>query len=387
MSLLFYLLLLFNQLPFNSVVIIEGHTKLGLPSTGTGIVLSSTKVLTNAHVVGPSSTLIVTNFYGTSYVVRKAYVCPDLDVALLITDHMTGVLPANISNESPHIGQEVYALGHPFALSYTLTRGIISSTKRIINKLPLIQLDAAVNRGNSGGPLFNTNFEVLGINTVIASRNIIPSAVGFQGLAFAIPIKFALKVANLLEKYKGVLKLGFWGVDVQHVNGKVIVLNVATKSPLYNYLKPWDIIKRINGTPINDVYDFYVNTLTLLINQKISVVLQRGGREQKLEFNLKGYSKEVGRLETFSMPSVNLNLNPIPPSYRILWGLPYGVVADDSYRVWGINKGDAILELNGNPINNQYDLIRLTSGLRYAIFRIFSPKTKKYMFVRVFFSP
>ena len=139
--------------------------------------------------------------------------------------------------------------------------------------------------------------------------------------------------------------------------------------------------------PIRSVYDFYINARTLLIGQEVSMLLIRGGHKLNIKFELKGTPKIIGRSETFGLPSLNLNLKPIPPSYRILWGLSHGVIADDSYKPWGISKGDAILEVNGKPVNNQYDLIRLASSLRKAVFRVFSPKTKKYKFVKVFISP
>src|SRR6266498_1957464 len=216
----------FRQFPFGQIPQIPSPG----PSRGLGsgfIINPDGLVLTNAHVVADSDEVIV-----------------------------------KLGDPSKtRVGDWVVAIGTPYGLDNTVTSGIVSAKSRALpgdSVVPFIQTDAAVNPGNSGGPLFNMDGEVIGINSQIFSRS-----GGFQGLAFAIPIDVALKVKDDIVTH-GKVSHGRLGVTVQPVD-QALAENFGLKSPQGALvssvqkgspaakagLEPGDVILKFNGTPIN----------------------------------------------------------------------------------------------------------------------------------------
>ena len=169
---------------------------------GTGFILDKDgHIMTNYHVVANARQIEVTLFNRKSYKADVIGVEPSLDVAI-IQIHAPNLAPAVIGDSRGlQVGQKVFAIGNPFGLNGTMTRGIVSSIRSVEepsgNKIDeAIQTDAAINPGNSGGPLLNSRAEVIGVNTMIAS-NVGQSA----GIGFAIPINTAKAVVNDLVAY------------------------------------------------------------------------------------------------------------------------------------------------------------------------------------------
>ncbi len=232
---------------------------------GSGFIVSSDGyVLTNAHVVDDASEVTVKLTDRREFVAKVIGVDKRSDVAL-IKIAATG-LPTVHFGDSSRLkpGQWVVAIGSPFGFENSVTAGVVSATARPLdeNYVPFIQTDAAVNPGNSGGPLFNVDGQVIGINAQIYSRT-----GGFMGMSFAIPIDLALNVKNQLLT-KGKVSRSRIGVGVQDVNQKLaqsfglgtphgaLISSVEPKSPSERAgLQPGDVITSVNGHYIDHSFD------------------------------------------------------------------------------------------------------------------------------------
>lgn len=160
---------------YNSVFVITAGNSLG-----SGFAVGEDCVLTNVHVVQGAERVTVTSYSGQKYSATVYYKDAERDIAILaVAEAAFTPLPA-ADLDSAKIGDDIYAIGAPNSLAYTLTKGVISAKSRQVNGNNFIQIDAPINEGNSGGPLINDAGEVLGINTLKYSES--------EGLGFAIPI-------------------------------------------------------------------------------------------------------------------------------------------------------------------------------------------------------
>ena len=234
---------------------------------GSGFIVSADGyILTNAHVVDGASRVTVKLTDRREFPAKVIGLDKRSDVALLKIA-ATG-LPAVRFGDPSKIkpGQWVVAIGSPFGFENTVTAGVISATARALpgedNYVPFIQTDAAVNPGNSGGPLFNMNGEVIGINSQIYSRT-----GGFMGMSFAIPIDIAMNVKDQLMR-TGTVRRSRIGVEVQGVNQQLaesfglglphgaLISGVDPKGPgKIAGLKPGDVITSVNGKRIERSLD------------------------------------------------------------------------------------------------------------------------------------
>ncbi len=191
-----------------------------MSATGSGFILESDGyIITNAHVVGEADSIIVKLADKREFQAKLLGIDRRTDVALLKIDAKD--LPAVKLGKPKNIkvGEWVAAIGSPFGLENTMTVGVVSAKGRALpqqeNYVPFIQTDVAINPGNSGGPLFNTNGEVIGINSQIYSRT-----GGYMGLSFAIPIDVAMDVAAQL-KNNGKVVRGWLGIAIQEVTDEL----------------------------------------------------------------------------------------------------------------------------------------------------------------------
>ncbi len=236
-------------------------------SLGSGFIVSSDGyILTNAHVVDGANVVTVKLTDKREFRAKVVGADKQSDVAVLKIDAKQ---PADRedrrSERQSKVGQWVVAIGSPYGFDNTVTSGIISAKSRSLpneNYTPFIQTDVPVNPGNSGGPLFNLQGEVIGINSMIYSQT-----GGFQGLSFAIPINEAIKVKDDLVK-TGHVSRGRLGVAVQGMNQTLadsfgmqkpqgaLVSSVDPGGPAAKAgLQPGDVILSVNGEPVADSSD------------------------------------------------------------------------------------------------------------------------------------
>ncbi len=234
---------------------------------GSGFIVSTDGyILTNAHVVDDATTVTVKLTDRREFPAKVIGVDRRSDVAL-IKIAATGLPAVQFGNPADvKPGQWVVAIGSPFGFENTVTAGVVSATARALqgenNYVPFIQTDAAVNPGNSGGPLFNMNGKVIGINSQIFSRT-----GGFMGMSFAIPIDIALNVKDQLLR-TGTVRRSRIGVEVQDLNQQLaesfglgiphgaLISGVDPKGPGESAgLKAGDVIISVNGRPIDRSLD------------------------------------------------------------------------------------------------------------------------------------
>jgi serine protease Do len=223
---------------------------------------------------------------------------PRTDLALLKVSE-AGTFPfVKLSPAQPRIGDWVLAVGNPFGLGGTVTAGIVSARGRDIGSGPyddFIQIDAPINRGNSGGPTFNAAGEVIGVNTAIYS----PSG-GNVGIAFAIPVATVEKVVADLKE-KGSVSRGFIGVQIQPVTAEIadaiglraasgaLVADAQANGPAARAgLRRGDTITSVDGQPVKDARDLTRRIAGVKPGQTVKLTVFRDGRERSVAI-------EVGR--------------------------------------------------------------------------------------------
>ena len=236
-------------------------------SLGSGFIINKNgTIITNNHVINNAEDIVV-RVGNKEYVAKVLGADPYSDLAVLKIDANEKFTPVKFGNsDKARVGDWVVAIGNPFGLGGTVTAGIISARNRDINLTrydDFIQTDASINQGNSGGPLFNLDGDVIGINTAI----IAPGQSGSIGIGFAIPSNAASNVINQLIKY-GETKRGWLGVRIQEVTKEIadveklkntegaLVASVGEKSPAEKAgLKAGDIILKFDGKKIDKMRD------------------------------------------------------------------------------------------------------------------------------------
>lgn len=245
----------------------QGHGGGEVHGVGTGFIVSADgQIVTNAHVVDGATSVKVTLADGRTVDGKVLGHDSATDIALVKIDAGTG-LPTVAFGDSRQlkVGQDVVAIGNPFGLGNSVTSGIVSALGRDINSGPFdnyIQTDAAINKGNSGGPLFNTDGAVVGINTAIFS----PTG-GSVGIGFAVPSETAAQVVKALAE-GGKVDRGFLGVQIQPVTEDiaaalgfdaakgVLVSDVTPDTPAAKAgIARGDIVLTVDGTAVNSPRD------------------------------------------------------------------------------------------------------------------------------------
>jgi len=269
-------------------------------SLGSGFVVDAKGlIVTNNHVIADADEITVILQDDTNIKAELVGRDEKTDLAVLRvkTDHPLAAVPFGDSDKT-RVGDWVLAVGNPFGLGGTLTAGIISARSREINNNngpydDFLQTDAAINKGNSGGPLFNLDGEVIGINSAIFS----PSG-GSIGIGFAIPADLARTIVGQLEQY-GHVRRGWLGARTQSVDGEVakalgldhargaLVAEVMEKSPaLQGGLLPGDVILGIDGKPVSDIRHLQRIVADSPIDKPVKFSLWRKRQEKVVDVKL-----------------------------------------------------------------------------------------------------
>lgn len=268
-------------------------------------------------------------------------------------------------SEKIRVGDWVLAIGNPFGLEHTVTKGIISATGRVIGSGPydnFLQTDAPINPGNSGGPLINLRGEVVGINTAIVP--------GGQGLGFAIPSNMAKAITSQLADNGQVIR-GWLGISMQKVTPELaasfgrqdphgaLVADVVPQSPAERAgIKSGDIIITFAGRSIKEVGDLSRIVAETPINKDVVVKLFREGKELSLNVRLEEYAEEkISRRSTSHPDELGLELATPDNNWRRKLGIRdltglvvVAVAAQGPAAIAGIEPGDIIKEVNRHPV-------------------------------------
>ncbi len=362
---------------------------------GSGVVVDKNGyILTNNHVVD-KATKIKVKFMSddTEYTAHVIGTDKDTDLAVIKVDK-GNLIPAKIGNsDALQVGDWAMAIGSPFGFQESVTAGIVSALARDIgpeatNFQHFIQTDAAINPGNSGGPLLNINGEVIGINTMIASRS-----GGYQGIGFAMPINTAVKVYNDVIK-EGHVTRGSVGIGLQAESPELLkvygadhgafVQKVFPDTPAEKAgIKVEDVVTSINGKPIHkdqDLIDIVADspvgstlkfnlvrdkkpmTLDVVVGDRTKTFAEQyGGKPSGGSDNPgEGLQMRFGMTVTPLRPADRQQMNLKGNAGVLIASVEPGSFADDI----GLAKGDVIVELNRQTVSAPEDVKKIQAALK-----------------------
>ena len=337
---------------------------------GSGFIISPDGViLTNAHVVRDAREVTVKLTDRREFRAKVLGSDPKTDVAVLKIDAKNlPVVPLSRTNDLK-VGEWVLAIGSPYGLESTVTAGVVSAKGRSLpddSNVPFIQTDVAVNPGNSGGPLFNTRGEVVGINSQIYSQS-----GGYQGLSFAIPIEVASKIKDQILSTGKVVHAKL-GVTVQEVNQGfadsfnlatpegALVSNVERGGPAEKAgLKPGDVIRKVNGQKIVGSGDLPAIVGLAAPGDKVALEVWRQGKTEQLNATLGNANDKVADSDRSEQVSarlkLGLSLRPLDAAEKSQSGIASGLLIEDAGGAAanaGVQPGDVLLSVNGHPVNS-----------------------------------
>jgi len=338
----------------------EGSQKAQIGS-GSGVIISSDgHIVTNNHVIKGASQLQVTLNNNKTYEAELIGTDPNSDIALLKIDAKKQ-LPYLAFGDSDNVkvGEWVLAVGNPFNLTSTVTAGIVSAKARALMKSDqsFIQTDAAVNPGNSGGALVNTNGDLIGINTAISSQT-----GSYVGYSFAVPSNIAKKVVDDIMEYGNVLK-GYIGINQAILNSPyalenglneiegVYIAKVREDSGADDAdLLEGDIIKRVDEIKVQRFADLTGYVSTKRPGDLIELVIERNGSLMNVPVTLK-------ERQTLVVPVMGLEVKNLSTEDKKRFKTKRGVKivgVPETYRGYGLD-GKVLLSVDDETINNIQD--------------------------------
>ncbi|WP_024516010.1 Do family serine endopeptidase [Bradyrhizobium sp. Tv2a-2] len=353
---------------------------------GSGFFISADGyAVTNNHVVDHASSVKVTTDDGTIYTAKVIGTDPKTDLALIkVDDKGKKDFPyVNFEDQKPRIGDWVVAVGNPYGLGGTVTAGIISAEGRDIGSGPYdsyIQIDAPINKGNSGGPTFDINGNVIGVNTAIYS----PSG-GSVGIGFDIPAATAKAVIAQLKEHGSVTR-AYIGVQVQPVTAGIaeslglkkaegaLVDEAQSDTPAAKAgIQPGDVITAVNGKAVKDSRELAREISTMTPGATVKLDVLRKGDSKTFDVTLATMPNQreanAGKEEgSASTPHLGLS---VAPAGEVAGAGSKGVVVtnvdpEGPAAEHGFKSGDVILSVGGNSVSNVTELRKALADAKSA---------------------
>jgi len=371
---------------------------------GSGFFISADGyAVTNNHVVDNADNVEIATDDGKTYTAKVIGTDPRTDLAVIKVDGANFPY-VSLADTAPRIGDWVIAVGNPFGLGGTVTAGIVSARGRDIGAGPyddFIQIDAPVNKGNSGGPTFNTEGKVIGVNTAIFS----PSG-GNVGIAFAIPSETAKSVISQL-KDKGGVSRGWIGVHIQGITPEIaesmnlkrtegaLVAEPQANGPAAKAgIQAGDVITSVDGTPIRDSRELAKRIGGMAPGATVKLNVLRKGEEKTVSLTLgelpaareaRAAPAEQGEPANSDVPRLGLSLSPGGKNpgdgVMVTEVSPSSVAAERGFRT-----GDVILDVGGQSVTTPADVRKAlsdarTEGKRSVLMRVKSGDAMKFVAV------
>jgi len=364
-------------------------------SQGSGFIISADGyAVTNNHVVQGAEEVSVQLNDGTDYTATVVGTDPMTDLALIKIKAGKTFKFVKFSDKEPRVGDWVMAVGNPFGLGGSVTTGIISAQGRDIGSGPyddFLQIDASINRGNSGGPAFNLEGEVIGINTAIFS----PSG-GSVGIGFAIPASTAQNVIDSL-KGGGSVTRGWLGVQIQPVTAEIaeslglatskgaIIADVTEDSPaLKAGFKTGDTILKVDGQDIADARDLAKRVARIKPETSVPVTIVRDGKTIEVTVTI-GTMPESQRMASAGGDSGNSSLTglgiQVAPAEDGAGVKVTGVEPNSIAAEHGLKQGDVILEVAGREVQGPADVRSAlkSAGKKRVMMLVRSGDTQRFL--------
>jgi serine protease Do len=390
-------------------------------SLGSGFVIDAAGyIVTNNHVIADADEISVKLHDDTVFQATLVGRDPKVDLALLkIEPGRKPLTPVPFGNsDDARVGDWVLAIGNPFGFGGTVTAGIVSARARDINAGPyddFIQTDAAINRGNSGGPMFNMRGEVIGINSAIIS----PSG-GSIGIGFAVPASLAVPVLDDLRKF-GKVRRGWLGIRIQSLDTDMaeniglpdqkgaLIAKVDPAGPGAKAgLKDGDVVLKFDGKDIGEMRRLPRFVASTPIGKKVEMTVWREGKRQTVnatvgempedpaEQQVKGKPEQAkpqaGKDGVLTVTGAGLTVSSVTPQLRERFGIEdeaKGIVVtevkpDSPAAEKGMRPGDLIIEADHKPIRSPADLGKMIdearkSGAKSLLLRVENPQQLRYI--------
>ncbi|CCB64505.1 MULTISPECIES: Do family serine endopeptidase [unclassified Hyphomicrobium] len=353
-----------------------------MQAQGSGFFISADGYLiTNNHVVDHAKSVEIMTTDGKRYKAKVAGTDPKTDLALLKVDSSGDFPYVRLATQSPRIGDWVVAMGNPFGLGGTVTAGIVSANGRDIGSGPyddFIQIDAPINKGNSGGPTFNQNGEVVGVNTAIFS----PSG-GSVGIAFDIPAETVKYVAEQLRS-SGHVTRGWIGVSIQPVTADIadslglkeakgaLVDEPQDGGPAARAgLKSQDVIVSVNDHEIKDGRDLARTIAAVSPGSEIKIAYIRNGEKHSVDLHVGKYPDgKTAQNDQGSESDFKLGMT-LAPADQVDGAGTHGAVVmnvdpEGKAAEKGIQQGDVILSVGGKSVSGPADVKEALRAARNA---------------------
>ena len=355
-------------------------------SLGSGFVVSPEGyVVTNNHVIADADEIKVNFIDGTSLPATLVGTDTKTDIALLKVEPAKPLPFVKFGDSNiSRVGDWVLAIGNPFGLGGSVSAGIISARNRDINAGPygdFIQTDAAINRGNSDGPLFNMDGDVIGVNTAIIS----PSG-GSIGIGFSVPSNIVASVVKQLREF-GVTRRGWLGVRIQTVNDELaealglekpsgaLVADVTAGGPAADGgIEPGDVILKFDGKDVAQMRDLPRMVAETPVDSTVRVVVFRKGKTQTVKVKIglleeaetTAATPEAGGADTATpsseteLKTLGLSMRPLSSAARAEFNIAddvagvliSGVAEGGPAAEKGVRPGDVIVEVGQEPVSS-----------------------------------
>jgi serine protease Do len=391
-----------------------GNEKMPAPrvqAVGSGFIVDpSGYVVTNNHVIDGADKITVILEDGTKYPAEVKGRDAKTDLALLKIKAKKALPYVTFGDsDKTRVGDWVIAIGNPFGLGGTATTGIVSARGRDIHSGPYddyIQIDAPINRGNSGGPLFDTSGHVIGVNTAIYSPN-----GGSVGIGFAIPSDMVRTVVADLREY-GKVARGWFGVQIQTVTEDLakglglqkpegaLVASVIPDSPAAKAgVRTGDVITEYNGKPVTRMRDLPLMVAETKANTTVDIKVLRKGKEHTLTTTIARMPKEQAVAASDHKATeggkLGLALAPVTPETRQQYQLPedakgaiiVGVRPDSPAADIGLRVGDVITMVDQKPVSGPQDVVnqvkRATSKHKSVVMLVKRGDTQEFVAINV----
>ncbi len=325
-------------------------------SLGSGFVIDGEgTIVTNYHVIEGATEIWASFIDGSRLRARILGVDQKTDIAVLKVESKRRLPNVRLGDsDAADIGDWVMAIGNPFGLGGSISAGIVSARNRDINSGPydnFIQTDAAINQGNSGGPLFNVDGEVIGINTAIISRT-----GGSLGIGFSIPINLAKPVIAQLIEF-GETRRGWLGIGIQDVsedialslgrpnNNGALVLSVNPEGPSFGTLQEGDLILKFDGRVIERMRDLPRFVAETNVGKRVRVEVERRGKKQVFEIEL-GLLAQENPLDGLE----DIPLDPPPEGLSEMLGFEFEDLTPENRETFGLDQdADGVLIVKALP--------------------------------------